>query len=82
MMFEENGIDKIVVRNSISMNQAKLRIEANQSVMCKDRISPAALVIRNPDAFYESKHKNLPGYYNHYHVDKNHGDPHIWFYGD
>ena len=33
MMFEENGTDKIVVRNSISMNQAKLRIEANQSVM-------------------------------------------------
>ena len=74
--------DKIVIGNSISMNQAKLRIKTNQSVMCIDNISATALVIGEPDAFYESKHKNLPGYYNHYHVYKNHGDPHIWFYGN
>lgn len=64
---------------SLTYSQAIARVKAGGNIICIDQMRAFAVAKWFPESFLDNPHgKN--GYYPHYHVNKKHGNPHIWFY--
>lgn len=75
----------VQVGRKITMNEAIARVGINQNVMCNTQHAAyilARIFTDNPILEIDSENTRKPGkkYYWHYHINSNHGNPHIWFY--
>ena len=48
--------------------------------MCKNQAAAYEIAKNYKNSFVEKPHGGS-GYFWHYHINKKHGAPHIWFYG-
>lgn len=67
----------------LTFDAAKLRVKSGGNIIASNQISALKIAVMYPIRKIEidKGKEGVPGYYWHYHINGNHGAPHIWFEG-
>lgn len=82
----EAPLGNIIIGERITIDEATYEITKNhKSVICDtysyaEKVAIQSALIVGSGFYHHKKHKYLPGYYPHFHVQKVPKKPHIWYY--